>query len=158
MLGWEKRRSPRYDTENLSNDINVLFDLVYDLYEKWKLLGITLTTIEGKELEIMTALTDLQAQVTQNTSVEGSAVQLIQGLAAQIAAALAASDTTSLQQLTQQLNASATALAAAITANTPAAPTANTVAAANTSANVVAQTAPVASAQTVPTTNVASSN
>lgn len=72
----------------------------------------------------MTALTDLQAQVTQNTTVEGSAVTLIQGIAAQISAALAAAPGTpdpALVTLTSQLQASATALAAAITANTPAA-------------------------------------
>jgi hypothetical protein len=74
--------------------------------------------------QIMTALTDLQTQVAQNTTVEGSAVTLIQGIATQIAAAVAASPGTpdpALVTLTQQLQSSATALAAAITANTPAA-------------------------------------
>jgi predicted chitinase len=67
-----------------------------------------------------TALAALQAQVAQNTTIEASAVTLIQGLAAQIAAA--GTDSAALAALTTNLNASATALAAAITANTPAAP------------------------------------
>ena len=66
------------------------------------------------------ALAALQAQVAQNTTIEASAVTLIQGLAAQIAAA--AGNPAALTQLTTNLNASAQALAAAITANTPAAP------------------------------------
>lgn len=73
----------------------------------------------------MSALSDLQAQVTANTSVEASAVTLITGLAAQIAAAVQANDGPALAALSSQLNASATALAAAVTANTPAAPPGN---------------------------------
>lgn len=64
----------------------------------------------------------LQAQVTQNTTVEGSAVTLLQGLAAQLAAAIAAGangDSAALPALQASLASSATALAAAITANTP---------------------------------------
>jgi hypothetical protein len=67
-----------------------------------------------------TALAALQAQVASNTTIEASAVTLIQGLAAQIAAA--GTDPAALAALTASLNTSATALAAAITANTPAAP------------------------------------
>jgi hypothetical protein len=70
----------------------------------------------------MADLTALTAQVAQNTSVEASAVTLIQGLAAQITAA--GTDPVALATLTSQLNASAAALSAAITANTPAAPAA----------------------------------
>ena len=64
----------------------------------------------------------LTAQVAQNTSIEGSAVTLIQGLASQIAAV--AEDPAQVKALTSQLATSATALAAAITANTPSAPAA----------------------------------
>ena len=67
----------------------------------------------------MAALDDLTAQVTQNTTVEESAVTLIKGLAAQIAAA--GTDPTKLAALQTQLNGSATDLADAIAANTPAA-------------------------------------
>jgi hypothetical protein len=71
-----------------------------------------------------TQLTALQAQVAQNTSVEESAVILINGLATQLQAAIAANaagDTAALPNLQAELAKSATDLAAAITANTPAA-------------------------------------
>jgi hypothetical protein len=64
-------------------------------------------------------LTALTAQVTANTQVEASAVLLIQGLAAQITALQ--NDPVALAALATQLNTSATALAAAVAANTPAA-------------------------------------
>lgn len=65
------------------------------------------------------ALADLQAQVAQNSSVEQSALTLIQGLAAQAANI---DDATQLEAFKSSLQTSAAALAAAITANTPAAP------------------------------------
>lgn len=71
---------------------------------------------------IMADLTNLTAQVTANTNLEASAVQLIQGLAKQIAAS--SGDQAAVDALAAQLQSSATALAAAITANTPAAPAA----------------------------------
>jgi len=67
----------------------------------------------------MATLDALTAQVAQNTSVEQSAVTLIKGIATQLAAA--GTDPAKLADLSNQLNASATALAAAVTANTPAA-------------------------------------
>ncbi len=67
-----------------------------------------------------TELDTLTAQVTANTTVEGSAIVLIQGLASQIAAA--GTDPAKLSALSASLKVSADALAAAITANTPAAP------------------------------------
>lgn len=69
----------------------------------------------------MAALDDLTAQVTENTTLEGSAIQLIQNIAAALAAA--GTDPAKLAALQSQLKTSADALAAAITANTPAAPT-----------------------------------
>lgn len=72
----------------------------------------------------MTAnLQALTQQVQANTTVEGSAVTLIQGLASQLAAAIAASnngDDAALPALQAQLQSSAAALAAAVSANTPA--------------------------------------
>ena len=62
----------------------------------------------------------LEVQVAENTNLEASAIALIQGLADQIAAA--GNDPAKIAALSTQLKASATALAAAITANTPAAP------------------------------------
>ncbi len=67
----------------------------------------------------MSALDDLTAQVAANTSVEDSAVTLINNIAAALAAA--GTDPTKLAALQTQLKTSADALAAAITANTPAA-------------------------------------
>lgn len=64
------------------------------------------------------ALSDLQAQVAKNEQLEESAVTLIKGLAAQITAA--GTDPVALKALTDGLNASASDLAAAVTANTPA--------------------------------------
>jgi hypothetical protein len=92
-------------------------------------LIITLLGKLQRSLDMSTAATDqnfanLQAQVTQNTTVEGSAVTLLQGLSAQLAAAIAADnngDSAALPALQSQLASSATSLAAAILANTPAA-------------------------------------
>ena len=81
-----------------------------------------LNQLLGKEDEMKADLTTLTAQVAQNTSVEASAVTLIQGIAAQLAAAIASNNPAELDALQAQLATSATALAAAITANTPQAP------------------------------------
>lgn len=62
-------------------------------------------------------LTALQAQVAQNTTIEESAVTLINGLAQQIADLK--NDPAALQALADSLNGSATDLSNAITANTP---------------------------------------
>ncbi|OYD65969.1 UNVERIFIED_ORG: hypothetical protein BDU10_8620 [Burkholderia sp. CF145] len=74
--------------------------------------------------QIMSALDDLKAEVAATLTVEQSAVTLIQGIAAQLAAALAnqTNPDSTLVDLTNQLTASADALAAAVAANTPAAP------------------------------------
>lgn len=80
--------------------------------------------IETQEF-IMSALTDLQDQVAATVGAEASAVTLIQGIADQLKAALAnspASNDPALIDLTAKLHDSAGALAAAVTANTPAAP------------------------------------
>jgi hypothetical protein len=74
--------------------------------------------------QISDAITALQTQVAQNTSVESSALTLIQGIAAQLAAALAnaTDDTAAVAAVTAvntQLQTSAAALAAAVAANTP---------------------------------------
>ena len=72
----------------------------------------------------MADLSGLTAEVTRNTSVEQSALTLIQGLAAQIAAA--GTDPVKLKALQDQLAQNDDALAAAVAANTaptpPAAP------------------------------------
>ena len=89
---------------------------------KLDLILALLGKVIQKEVSMSQQLTDLTTQVAQNTTVEAGAVTLIQGLAAQIAAA--GTDPVALQALHDSLNTSATALAAAIAANTPASPAA----------------------------------
>lgn len=75
---------------------------------------------------IMSALDDLTTQVAANTSAEGAAVTLIQGLADELKKAIAASPASNdaaLVDLAAKLHASADALGAAVVANTPVAPT-----------------------------------
>lgn len=62
----------------------------------------------------------LVAQVTANTTVEGSAATLIAAIAAQLAANPTPAQVSA---LASQLKTSGDALAAAVAANTPAAPT-----------------------------------
>ena len=61
----------------------------------------------------------LTAEVANNTTVEKSALAMLQGLAAQLAAA--GTDPAKLQALRDTLAANDTELAAAVAANTPAA-------------------------------------
>jgi hypothetical protein len=68
----------------------------------------------------MSALTDLQAAVAAETTVEASAVTLINGIPALIAAA--GTDPAALAALQASITSSSSALAAAVTQNTPAAP------------------------------------
>lgn len=68
----------------------------------------------------MALLDALTAQVAATTTVEQSAVTLIQGIAAQLSAA--AGDPVAVQALADQLKAATDPLAAAIAASTPAAP------------------------------------
>jgi len=65
-------------------------------------------------------LTALHAEVERQTTVEQSAITLIQGIAAALAAA--AGDQPAIDALTAQLSASADALAASVAANTAPAP------------------------------------
>ncbi len=100
-----------------------------DIYELFQRIDSKLDQIL-KELKTMSSTVSenflkLQAQVATNTTVEASAVTLIQGLSAELATATAAAangDTAALPALQAQLDQSATALAAAVAANTVAAP------------------------------------
>lgn len=73
-----------------------------------------------KENQIMSDLTQLTADVAADTSVDQSAIVLLQGLKAALDSA--GTDPVALAALSTQLEANAVALAAAVTANTPAAP------------------------------------
>ena len=79
-----------------------------------------LCRILAKENIMASDLDSLTAEVTNNTSVEQSAITLIQNLAAAITAA--GTDPVALASLVSQLQTNDAALAAAVTANTPAAP------------------------------------
>jgi len=70
-----------------------------------------LTQVLQKEEQMSAALDALTAQVAATTTVEQSAITLIQGIAAQLAALVAAGTVTPAQltALSDQLNASATA-------------------------------------------------
>jgi hypothetical protein len=78
-----------------------------------------LETVIRKEDQMSKELDDLTVQVKANTDVEASAITLIQGIAAQLVAAK--DDPVKVAALGATLKTSATALAAAISANTPAA-------------------------------------
>jgi hypothetical protein len=85
--------------------------------------------IRTMSTDVNSALLALQADVTQETTVDQSAMTLIQGIPALIAAAVAAAQAAgatpaqlaSFDQLGAQITANATGLAAAVTAGTPAA-------------------------------------
>lgn len=68
-------------------------------------------------------ITALQTAVANETSIDASAVTLIQGLAAQIQALIASSgntvDPVALQAIVTQMTTNAASLASAISANTP---------------------------------------
>lgn len=96
------------------HQISLKLDQILQLIENLERLVL----LQGKEL--MSALDDLTAQVATNTSVEQSAIVLIQGIAAALAAA--GQDPVKLAALTSSLKTSADSLAAAVAANTPVAP------------------------------------
>lgn len=83
-----------------------------------KLLAQILTN----QTKIMALLDSLTAEVANNTTVEQSAIVLIQGLKAQLDAA--GTDPVKLKALSDQLAANDTALAAAVTTNAPTPPAA----------------------------------
>ena len=76
-------------------------------------------------------IASLQAEVTAETTVESSAVTLINGISAQIASAVAAAqaagaspaELAAITAVQASITASSTTLASAVAANTPAAPT-----------------------------------
>lgn len=83
-------------------------------------------TLHIQEYRYMSALTDLQTKVANNTSVINSAVDLIVGLKKSLDDAIAANaagdNGAALAALSAELGASDAALSEAVTANTPAAP------------------------------------
>lgn len=84
-----------------------------------------ITWLERKETNFMAsasqALTDIQTATASELTVEQSAITLIQQLAAKVTAANGVSPD-AVEAVVAQINANAAALAAAVTANTPAPP------------------------------------
>ena len=97
--------------------INDLVATLKAMHSQLMNIGRLLNTIHQEQLKMAVDLSALQAQVQQNTTVEQSAVTLIQGLAQQLQAAQ--NDPAAIQSIINSLNSSANSLADAITANTP---------------------------------------
>lgn len=89
-------------------------------FEPSSAVGI-LQAILDLKVTIMSALSDLQAEVAQNSSVVDSAITLLQGLKAKLDEAIASGDPAALTALSAELDAKTNALAAAVQENTPAA-------------------------------------
>jgi ABC-type xylose transport system substrate-binding protein len=70
--------------------------------------------------DIMTAITDLQAAVAAEDTAIASAITLLNGLKAALDAAIASGNPADLAALSADIGAQTSALAAAVTANTPA--------------------------------------
>ena len=82
-----------------------------------------LSLLISKGDRLMALIDDLRAEVERNTTVDQSVIALVTALAAKIQALIdAGSDPAALQAFVDQLKASNDAVAAAVTANTPAAP------------------------------------
>jgi len=90
------------------------------LLENDKLIITLLISNSKKEMALLDQLT---ADVANETTVDASVETLLTNLSAQITAA--GTDPVALKALTDQMEANAAALSAAITANTPSAPAGN---------------------------------
>lgn len=75
--------------------------------------------IQSQGAREMQELETLKSKVQETTTVEESAITLLNGLSAQLAASK--TDPAAIQALADQLSAESASLAAAVTANTPAA-------------------------------------
>lgn len=80
-----------------------------------------LNTLKERIDKMAGELDALKAAVQANTTVEESAITLLQGLKAKLDAAIAAGDPAALTALSNDIGAETAKLAAAVTANTPAA-------------------------------------
>lgn len=105
--------------QTLISLVTLLFVVVMVFIISHKLNTILNRLIDAirKEEKTMVTMEELIAQVTENTALEASAIEMIQGLAEQIADNK--DDPAKIEAITTSLKASAAALAAAILANTP---------------------------------------
>ena len=92
----------------------------HELFEVNRKLDLILNFLTGMEKTIMADLSSLTTAVTNETSVNQSAITLLNGLSAALTAA--GTDPVALAALATQINSNASALSAAITANTPVTP------------------------------------
>lgn len=99
-------------------DYQALMTLLVQILAQAQKNEAMLNRLLKQERDVMSALDDLQNQVRQNTDLEQSAIQLIQGIAQKLQEAVNNNDSAALNQLAQQLQSSAAALGSAITANT----------------------------------------
>lgn len=90
-----------------------------DVHAKLDAILRSLQTVKMGEAIIMGSLDDLTAAVTENTSVDQSAIVLLNDIAARLEAAQ--NDPAAVAQLATDIRSSSTELAAAVAANTPAA-------------------------------------
>ena len=120
----QKGSSSLASTPTKENEREMFY--TYTKLEKKVDLTIQLLNHIIRSLNLMSVEVDaLVAEVATVTTVEQSAIALIQGIAAQVTAAVAASDAETIAKVkavTDTLVASSTALAGAVTAATPAAP------------------------------------
>lgn len=100
---------------SLLREMNEKLDLVLKENAKLKRIG---EEIMSTGVTAAQALSDIQAQVAAQTTVEQSAITLIQALSDQLTAAAGVSPA-AVEAVVAQFQAQAQALAAAVTANTP---------------------------------------
>jgi molecular chaperone GrpE (heat shock protein) len=95
---------------------------MFCFFRAWKRFGQRLARIEETLEDMMTILDDLRTQIEATTTVERSAITLIEGIADQLHAAIRANDLSEVAVLVAQLKDATDPLAAAVAANTVAAP------------------------------------
>lgn len=104
-------------------DIHVFFETGTSPADRLAALTQAINQLTERIETMSQDLSQLKAAVAANTSVIGSAVALIQGMAEKLQAAIdAGADPAELQALADELKAQDAALAAAVSANTPSEP------------------------------------
>lgn len=101
--------------------LNKIYLLLQTIHANQRLMIGLLRSMLRDEENMALDLTKLQAEITNNTTVTGSVVTLVQKLAAEIAAIPPSTDPTTqaaLDALTATLTANDGTIAAAVTANT----------------------------------------
>ncbi len=117
-----------FSSSDLESSLQMIFDIQVDLIETlWDVQDTLEDILRGEESikrrsrEVKVDLSDLRAQVQQNTQAVESAKTLVNGLANKVdeLAAAPTVDPAELQQLAQDLRANSDALSEAVVKNTP---------------------------------------